>query len=47
MMAGQYAGALNGMSGSASTSVGAAGTWTVQTDFDHATGTINFSAQKL
>jgi hypothetical protein len=42
-----YAGALNGMSGSVSTGVGVAGTWTIQTDFAHATGTINFSAQKL
>lgn len=42
-----YAGALNGMSGSVPTSAGAAGTWNVRVDFAHATGTINFSAQKL
>lgn len=41
-----YTGALNGMSGSVLTGVGVAGTWTIQTDFAHATGTINFSAQK-
>jgi hypothetical protein len=42
-----YANTLVGMSGSVSTGTGAAGTWTIQTDFTHATGTINFSAQKL
>ena len=42
-----YSGPLNGMSGSVSTGLGVTGTWTIQTDFAHATGTINFSAQKL
>jgi hypothetical protein len=41
-----YGNVLNGVSGSVSTGTGVAGAWTIQTDFSHATGTINFSAQK-
>lgn len=42
-----YANVLNGVTGSVATGAGTAGAWSIQTDFSHATGTINFSAQKL
>ncbi len=41
-----YQGSLVGATGSVSTAAGAAGDWTVVVDFAHATGTINFRAQK-
>ena len=34
-------------SGSDPTATGAAGTWTIQVDFSHTSGTVNFRAQKL
>lgn len=41
-----YQGALNGASGSVSSSTGTPGAWTVVVDFTNATGTINFRCQK-
>ncbi|HSN91985.1 MAG TPA: hypothetical protein VLS93_12215 [Anaeromyxobacteraceae bacterium] len=34
-------------SGSATTGTGTAGSWTIQVDFSHTTGTVNFRAQGL
>jgi len=34
-------------SGSVTTATGVAGAWSIQVDFDHASGTVNFRAQKL
>lgn len=42
-----YQGPLEGVSGSVSTAAGTAGSWTIVVDFIHASGTINFRAQKL
>ncbi len=42
-----YQGPLGGTTGSVPTAAGAAGSWTIVVDFTHATGTINFRAQKL
>jgi hypothetical protein len=41
-----YQGPLDGTTGSVSTDAGVAGDWTIVVDFTHATGTINFRAQK-